>query len=155
MFIIPINENTANQLPEIRASRASSFYALVRGVPATCDHVEVHFAKPRDGVVNAVVCRRIPGGDWKCYASGFYFPDMGDAIYHVTAKDAEGGSAYLGSGTLRVMPSVLNIDVPDVPIIPDDAYAFNPRTGLWHKLIAETNDEGQIIIGVEQEGITK
>lgn len=154
MNLICIGSNTRNLLPEIVNGRASAYYALIRGVPEEVDHVEVHFGKPENASTNAVVCRRVPGGDWKVYANGFFFPDVGKTVYHITARSDKGDSVYLGGGTLRVTQSVLNVTEGEEPIIPADTMVRNPRTGLWHKLTAEVNDDGQVVVGVEKEGIT-
>ena len=43
--------------------------------------------------------------------------------------------------------------LPDV--IPQDTYIYNPTTGLWHKLVAEVDDQGCITVAVAQEGIER
>lgn len=154
MNIITIGKDTRNQLNEIVVGRASAYAAMVRGVPPEIDHVEVHFSTPGNEAANAVVCRRVPGGDWKCYANGFYFPNVGTAHYHVTGRTDAGDSAYLGSGTLRVTPSVLNVPQGQEPIVPTTAMAFNPTNGLYYRVVAELNEDGQIVLATEQEGIT-
>lgn len=151
---IIVTENPRDQLNEIAVGRASAFEAVIVGVPAHLECVQVHFGTRDDLSRNAVDCTYVPGGEWKCYANGFFFPDAGKAHYHVTAKTFKGDSVYLGSGVLRIIPSVLCADTANA-IIPADTYIRNPNTGLWHKIVAELDESGQIVLATEQEGITK
>lgn len=151
---IIINENPRDPMAEIAVGRASAFECLIVGVPANTEGVQIHFGTRDDLSVNAVDCRAIPGGEWKCYANGFFFPDVGKAHYHVTAKTAAGDSAYLGGGTLRIIHSVMTANTANA-IIPEDTYIRNPKTGLWHKVVAELDEQGNIVLATEQEGITK
>lgn len=142
-------------LPEVRVGRASAFYALVRGVPAAFDNVQIHFCRPGGTAPSVATGVRVPGNDVRVYASPLHFPDEGRTRYHITARDAEGASVWLGSGTLQIEPSVLNADGQDAPLVPEDTCIRNPKTGLYHKLLAEANEDGEITLSLEQEGITK
>ena len=154
MFIIPIKEGSTVALPAAEVGRASAFRALLVGVPADLENVEVHFATPTDTSGKAVVCTAMPGGDWRVYASGLYFPDEGKAKYRVSAKTPEGDSVHLGEGALRVVASSLNVDEAELPIVPEETYLRNPQTGLWHKLTC-TIEDGDMVPLISKNGVTK
>lgn len=152
---IIVKENPRDDLTELAVGRASALECLIIGIPDNIERVQVHFGTRDNLSVNAVECRAVPGGEWKCYANGLYFPDAGKASYHITGVTARGDSAYFGKGTLRVIPSVLTVPAASVPIVPADTYIRNPKTGLWHRIVAELDEAGQIVLATEQEGITK
>lgn len=154
MFVIPINEGSTVPLPAAEVGRASAFRALLVGVPGDLENVEVHFATPTNASGTPVRCDAMPGGDWRVYASGIYFPDEGKAKYRVTARTPQGDSVHLGEGTLRIVQSSLNVDAAVIPIVPDDTYLRNPVTGLWHKLTC-TIEDGDMLPLISKEGITK
>ena len=154
MFVIPINEGSTVPLPAAEVGRASAFRALLVGVPRDLENVEVHFATPTNASGTPVRCDAMPGGDWRVYASGIYFPDEGKAKYRVTARTPQGDSVHLGEGTLRIVPSSLNVDAAAIPIVPKDTYLRNPLTGLWHKLTC-TIEDGDMLPLISKEGITK
>ena len=154
MFIIPIKEGSPVALPAAEVGRASAFRALLVGVPADLENVEVHFATPTNASGAAVKCTAVPGGDWRVYASGLYFPDEGRAKYRVSAKTPEGDSVHLGEGALRIVASSLNIDEAELPIVPEDTYLRNPTTGLWHKLTC-TIEDGDMLPLISKNGVTK
>ena len=154
MLTIPIKEGSPLSLPAAEVGRASAFRALLVGVSADLENVEVHFATPTNASGTAVKCTPIPGGDWRVYASGLYFPDEGKAKYRVSAKTPEGDSVHLGEGALRIVPSSLNVDAAAIPIVPEDTYLRNPKTGLWHKLTC-TIEDGDMLPLISKNGVTK
>lgn len=154
MFVIPINEGSPVSLPLAEVGRASAFRALIVGVDADLENVEVHFGTPTNASGTAVKCDALPGGDWRVYASGIYFPEVGRTTYRVTARTPQGDSTQLGAGTLMVSPSVLNVEETLVPLVPEDAYIRNPATGLWHKLTC-TFEDGAITPSVSETGVTR
>ena len=154
MFIIPIKEGSPVALPSAEVGRASAFRALLVGIPSELENVEVHFATPANASGAAVQCDAMPGGDWRVYASGIYFPDEGAAKYRVSARTAQGDSVHLGEGALRIVPSSLNLASADVPAVPADTYLRNPRTGFYHRLTVSVED-GQLVPYIDSEGITK
>ena len=154
MLTIPIKEGSPLSLPAAEVGRASAFRALLVGVSADLENVEVHFATPTNASGTAVKCTPIPGGDWRVYASGLYFPDEGKAKYRVSARTPEGDSVHLGEGTLYIEPSSLNTDGAAIPIVPEDTYLRNPKTGLWHKFTC-TFDDGILTPKIAKEGITR
>lgn len=154
MMTIPIKEGAKTALPAAEVGRASAFRALLVGVSADLENVEVHFATPTNATGSAVKCDPLPGGDWRVYASGLYFPDVGRAKYRVSAKTPQGDSVFLGEGTLDVVQSSLNVDDGALPIVPEDTYLRNPATGLWHKLTC-TFEDGMLTPSIAREGVTK
>ena len=154
MFIIPIRENTSIQLPEIVVGRASAFVGKIVRVPAEYENVQIAWGQAESGATFPCPCNYRKGGDWGVYANGAYFQQIGKSCYHVTAKTHKGDSIYLGSGTLRVTQSVLNVDETQVPVIPDDFYARG-RNGLYYKVTAELDEDGVPYLFVAKEGITK
>lgn len=154
MFTIPINEGSSVALPAAEVGRASAFRALIVGVSGDLENVEVHIGTPTNASGTAVKCDAMPGGDWRVYASGIYFPDVGRAKYRVTARTPQGDSMQLGEGVLRIVQSSLNVDEAAVPIVPEETYIRNPETGLWHKLTC-TLEDGVITPSVSATGVTR
>ena len=154
MFTIPIKEGSPTALPFAEVGRGSAFRALLVGVSPELENVEVHFATPTNATGSAVKCDAMPGGDWRVYASGIYFPDEGRAKYRVSARTPQGDSVHLGEGPLRIVPSSLNVDEAAIPIVPEDTYLRNPKTGLWHKFTC-TIEDGDMLPVISKEGITK
>ena len=154
MFKIPIKEGSSHALPAATVGRASAFRALLVGVPADLENVEVHFGTPTNASGTPVKCMAAPGGDWRVYASGRYFPDEGRARYRVSARTPQGDSVYLGAGTIEIVPSSINVEESALPIVPEDAYVRNPATGLWHKFTC-TFDDGILTPKIAKEGITR
>ena len=88
--------------------------------------------------------------------SPFFFPDLSDALeYHVLGTDTNGNARWLGSGPLEVRDNPAN-GSPVVPeIIPADTYIRNPATGLYHKLTAAVDEDGNLTISLEEEGVER
>ncbi len=155
MLTIPISPETSIPRKSIEVGRASAFRARLVGIPADFDNVQIHFGRPDTGDANAVACTPVPGGEWNAYAGGAYFPAVGKAQYHVTARTPQGDSAYLGSGTLRVVPSVLNVGAEEALVVPQDLYAHSPKNGLYYKVTAELDEDGVPFLIVDRNGVTK
>lgn len=154
MTTIPVKEGSPVALPSVEVGRASVFRARVVGVPADLENVQIHIGAPTDASGTAVPCAAAPGGEWRVYASGLYFPATGRAQYRVTARTPQGDSVHLGTGTLFVVDSSLNVDEAAAPIVPEDTFLRNPATGRWHKFTCRIED-GEIVPELEKEGITK
>lgn len=93
-------------------------------------------------------------GTFRVYLAPAYFPAASDTLkYHVIGMDDHSNPRWLGSGVLRIFdnPAEGGGEVPD--ILPRNLYAYNPVTGLYHKLVAEVNDLGEISVSVNQEGV--
>ena len=92
---------------------------------------------------------------WRVYCQPLYFATAGSFCYTITALDEYGNTAVLGKGTLVVVESpVAEATSGGGSILPADAYAYNPQTKLYHKLVAEQEPEtGVITVSVEQTGV--
>lgn len=153
-FDITINDDPQRPLPAIPVGRGSVFEADIHNVPDTLDELQIHIGRiDREGAFTPVNCIARSDRRWYGYVNGLAFPDVGKAEYHITGIDTRGCSHWLGSGVVRVMPSVLHSDA--APIIPEDTYLRNPATGLWHKLTASIDEYGNIVPEIETEGITR
>lgn len=109
---------------------------------------------PRDPYVAPATLQE--DGLWRCYLTPLCFSDVATGLqYDLVGLDADGNARHLGVGSLRVLVSHLTEDgtLPDV--IPQDTYIYNPATQLWHKLVAEVDDQGVITVSVEQEGVER
>ncbi len=93
---------------------------------------------------------------FRCYLAPFYFPDEADALeYHIVATDTNDNPRWLGTGPLIVRDNPADGSPVTPEIIPADTYIRNPVTGLYHKLIAEVNDLGEITVAADPEGIER
>lgn len=93
---------------------------------------------------------------FRCYIAPLFFPDASSALkYHVVGLDTHSMPRWLGTGDLVVRdnPSNGHADSPD--IIPADTYIRNPLTGLYHKLTAELNEDGELSIALDSEGVER
>lgn len=145
------------------AGRLSSAVFRIGGdIPDDIDGIAVQIGRtddpdthePRKNLAAATV--RQPDGSFRCYLSPFHFPDVSDALeYHVIGTDAGGNARWLGTGALivRDCPAGGSPVVPE--IIPADTYVRNPVTGLYHKLTAEVNDLGEIVVACDTEGVER
>lgn len=110
--------------------------------------------QPRENYTAA--CHRNEDGTFRCYLSPFHFPDISDALkYHVLGVDLNDNPRWLGTGALVVRENPANGRAIVPEVLPRDAYAYNPVTGLYHKIVAEVNEDGQIVIATEQEGVER
>lgn len=148
-------KNPRHRLPELAVGRASSLELSLAGVPDGLENVEVHVRKIGTESYGVAVARRTPGGEWQAYMNGAYFPDAGRSGYYVTARTERGDSRLLGSGTVEILPSVLNIDAAEVPIIPVDTYVRDPNTGLYHLLTVTVDEDGSLVPEIAREGIVR
>ena len=95
-------------------------------------------------------------GTFRCYLAPFYFPDISAALsYHVIGTDGSSNARWLGTGPLVVRDNPANGSPVVPPIIPADTYIRNPATGLYHKLTAELNEDGEIIVAADTEGVER
>ncbi len=97
---------------------------------------------------------RADDGTWRVYLAPGYFPAKSDGLkYHVVGTDTRGNPRWLGTGLLRVFANPANGSPVAPDVIPRNSYAYNPVTGLYHKIVAEVNDLGEITLSTEQEGV--
>lgn len=97
---------------------------------------------------------------WRVYVQPLYLTVAGDKCYTVIAVDEYGNSSVLGSGTLTVKAAPVSVPAGTgggtsgggQTILPANAVAYNPQTGLYHRLVAVQDEAGVITVAVEQEG---
>lgn len=137
----------------VSVGRASTLIAEVLNAPDGLQELQLHIGRiGRDDFISIPAMPRTDGR-WAVYASGLNFQDEGVTKYHVTGIEARGGSVWLGSGRLEILPSVLNADSGSISPVPEDTYIRNPDTGLWHKLTVEVFDG--VLTPVVGEGVTR
>ena len=153
MLKISIDCNVALPLPMVSVGRGSALRAELLGVPEECTSVQMHVSRPNSpNRFDPVAAKRRSGGGWVVYANGLYFPVEGNAAYHLTGLDANGESVWMGSGMLRILPSVLNVSDEDVSPIP--AGVMVPGAdGLYYPLTIKHDEDG-VPYPVIGEGVT-
>lgn len=161
MDTIHIDEMKLNMpLRPIWTGKLAALYRTFDGIPDDCESVNliVQFISDSDGKTYsyAAPARKRAPGVWTVYVIPAAFPHVsdGELSYDVMGYDENNNPRWLGRGALCV------VDCPadasgDLPIIPRDTYVRNPITGLYHLLTAEVNEDGEISIGVDQEGVEK
>ena len=146
---------------------SSAVFVIEGDIPDDVDGVTIQIGRTADPETgdareNYTVTARENAADgntartFRAYVAPLYFPDVSDALeYHIVALDAQGCPRWLGTGPLIVRDNPANgtVDAPD--IIPADTYIRNPVTGLYHKLTATVNEDGEIVTTVESEGIER
>ncbi len=135
--------------------KLSSAVWFVVGVPADVASLAIRIDRGSGNAAFTAAAIKTAPGVFRCYLSPFYFPDVAATTYHVMGEDDSGNPRWLGSGSLSVLdcPSDGSSVTPDV--LPKEAYAYNPVTGLYHKLVAEVDDAGVITVAVDQEGVSR
>ena len=141
-------------LPTLTIGRAATFECEILNAPQGLQEVQAHFSKPGNPTFTAVDARPLSDNRWAIYANALNFPTEGLATYHLTGKDQNDNSVWLGSGRLEIVPSVLHSDAADVPIVPEDTYVRNPATGLWHKITLHFEGD-ELVLDYDKEGITR
>lgn len=155
-------------LATCNVGKLSSAVFIIEGdIPDDADTITVQIGRTKDPDTHeprqnftAAARETTPDGSaartFRCYLAPFYFPDEADALeYHVVATDTNGNARWLGSGPLIVRDNPANGSPVPPEIIPADTYIRNPVTGLYHKLIAEVNDLGEITVSADPEGIER
>lgn len=88
---------------------------------------------------------------WRVYVQPLHFARPGSFCYTVRAVDEYGNNTVLGRGTLVVVESP--VAEATGSILPANAYAYNPLTQKYHKLLATQDPEtGIIVVAVNQTG---
>ena len=97
------------------------------------------------------------GGRWRVYLMPYCFPKASDLglKYQIVGTDANGERTWLGTGALGVKDCGAAGSSLIPSVIPADTYVRNPKTGLYHKVTAEVDEDGNITLGVETEGVAK
>ena len=162
--MIRLAPDSLNQpLTPLYVGRLSSYVFEVDAVGIPADVSDVHVLIERlpdsDGAAQeafTVAGVRQADGSCRVYCSPWCFPDASEALhYHIMGKDSNGNPRWLGSGQLRVRENPANGSAVIPGITPADAYAYNPTTKLYHKLVAEVDEDGNITVAVEQEGVSR
>lgn len=108
---------------------------------------------------NFTAATRQTDGTFRCRLSPFCFPEIApDLHYHVTGTDTAAPTANprrLGTGALRILGDPANGSSSSPEIIPADTYVRNPVSGLYRKLVAEVNEDGELAVAIDKEGISK
>ena len=153
-------------LATCNVGKLSSAVFIIEGdIPDDVDTIAVQIGRTDDPTTHTprqnftAAANEVAGSTpraFRCYLSPFHFPDVSNALqYHVIGTDENGNARWLGSGPLEVLDNPAN-GSPVVPeIIPADTYIRNPLTGLYHKLLVELNDLGQLVVAADQEGIER
>ena len=142
---------------------SSAVFVIVGDIPDDIDGMTVQIGRTDDPTTHqprqnftVAANRNADGETFRCYLSPFCFTDVSDALeYHVLGTDTNGNARWLGSGPLIVRDNPANGSPVAPEIIPADTYIRNPVTGLYHKLIAEVNDLGEITVAADPEGIER
>ena len=142
---------------------SSAVFMIGGDIPDDVDTITVQIGRTDDPTTHqprqnftVAANRNADGKTFRCYLSPFCFPDVSDALeYHVLGTDTNGNARWLGSGPLIVRDNPANGRPVPPEIIPADTYIRNPVTGLYHKLIAEVNDLGEITVAADPEGIER
>lgn len=140
----------------------SSAVVIIHGMPADIDSSGIVFGvaptgtTPHDPPTYRAAATRQSDGTWRAYVSPYTFPVVGLSLeYSVVGVDVVGNPRWLGTGQLNVMdcPAAGSSDAPEV--IPADTYVRNPVTGLYHKLTAIVDEDGNLTINLAEEGIER
>lgn len=150
--------NPHKRLGTLNAWKDSAEVYYIYGVAANVNALSLKIGKvgkkefytPVEGQITA------DGRAWRVRVDPLYFPAGGQTLYKIVTVDDSGRRTVEGIGEMRVhVCPYADTDDGGQAIIPNDAYAYNPRTGLYHKMIATQNSTGEIFVEVEQEGIAK
>lgn len=142
---------------------SSAVFTISGDIPDDITGIAVHIDRRNDdGTITAYPAQatKKTDGTWHCYFSPFYFPAADDDLkYHIIGADTTNPSGavprWLGTGVLRVLDNPANGSTQAPEIIPADTYVRNPVTGLYHKLVAEVNEDGELSVAIDEEGISK
>ena len=155
---IRIDESRLNfPLIPIAAGVLSSLDVEIVDVPDV-ESLAVFFEHGDGTTYYQVACAKERVGFWTCYANPYVFPDAnatGVLHYHVVASDVCGNQRWLGTGQLKVLPNPANGASEAPPIVPRDTFIRNPTTGLYHKLTAAVDEDGNLTVALEDEGIER
>lgn len=155
-------------LATCNVGKLSSAVFIIEGdIPEDVDTIAVQIGRTPDPQTHAprpnytaAASETTPDGSaartFRCYLAPFYFPDEADALeYHVVATDINGNPRWLGTGPLVVRDNPADGSPVTPEIIPADTYIRNPATGLYHKLTAAVDEDGNLTVALEDEGIER
>ena len=148
-------------LPTIYAGRLSSAVVTLCGdIPDDVEAITIYFGQPPDGntprdPVGAAATRQTDG-TFRAYCAPFLFPEAAtDLQYDLLGLDSKNNPRWLGGGTLQVLASPAEGSSVVPPIVPPDTYIRNPATGLYHKLTATADEDGNITVNLADEGVER
>ena len=154
MVRIRARETVKTALSAIQVGRASALEFDIVGAPEGLQSLQFHVGRVGREDFYAVEATAKPDNRWGVYANGLLFQDVGRTTYHISATDSKGNAVWLGKGRLEIVQAALPVSPEDIPVIPEDTYVRNPKTGLWHKLTCIIED-GMIVPQIEEEGVVK
>lgn len=145
---------------------SSAVFRIGGDIPDDVDTIAVQIERTADPTthqpranftVAATEEGRLPTArSFRCYLSPFNFPDVSDNLkYHVVSTDERGNARWLGTGALVVQDNPANGSPVAPEIIPADTYIRNPSTGLYHKLTAAVDEDGNLTVALEDEGVER
>ena len=141
---------------KIYAGVLSSLDIVVKGVPLGVSGLEIRFGAAGSDVPFSARGRMCADGSWHVYAMPFCFPAAASGLeYEIVCTDADGNARWLGTGALDVLACGANGSGEEPTIVPRDTYLRNPVTGLYHRLVAEVDEDGVLTVAVDQEGVEK
>ncbi len=151
------------QLPLVPlfAGKLSSMIVSVGKTPDDIDSLVLVIARTDDAGGKTrdpfkVAATKQDDGTWRVYCNPYCFPDASAALwYSLVGTDESGNPRWLGTGKLKVLDNPANGSAVTPTIIPQDCYAYNPTTGLYHKITASLDEFGNISLDVESEGVNR
>ena len=144
---------------------SSAVFVIEGDIPEDVDTIAVQIGRtpdpqtqePRQNYTAAASETTTDGSEartFRCYLAPFYFPDESYELeYHVVATDTNGNQRWLGTGPLIVRDNPADGSPVTPEIIPADTYIRNPATGLYHKLTAAVDGDGNITLDLAEEGV--
>ena len=93
-------------------------------------------------------------------AASFAASDASAATRTATEAFATNAAARAAAASTNALAAVAHTgdyaDLDNTPdIIPADTYIRNPATGLYHLLTAELNEDGELTISLDPEGVER
>lgn len=157
--IIVNPSESRKSLAMISVGQGAVLDAKVVGLPTDVSNVQIHFQNKVGSPYYTYSTEALANGEWSVVVPGTAFGSVGDILYHITALDDGGHGTWYGTGKCRIMPAVANVkggsDDPVVPPSADNSWVKNRKTGLWHKLEIDEDEEGNILPVFSKEGYAR
>ena len=140
-------------LVPITVGAGSDAYLIIEGIPQNGTGWQVRLYLTQVGQ-SVPVYFDAASGENTIYIPGANFPTAGTgAQYEIVITEIETGRKYwMGRGELNVSPASFEGGNPGMGTSLE-SYIRNPTTGLWHKVTAHINDDGDVTSEVSQEGV--
>jgi hypothetical protein len=151
--IVSLSPATPNMpLKPVWVGADSDALILLRGVPAGFS-ARLYLTKAGASAAVYFDSSDCTSGERCVHVGGANFPVAGPGgRYEVRIADQEGRTYWCGVGLLTVLPAAGGGSVTGGAGNAMDTYIRNPATGLYHRVRAEINADGDITSTVEQEG---